>query len=43
MVFVVLFGERYKNTVGEAFMPPGRERFQYSERFCENVPRTREA
>ena len=35
--------ETPKNTVGEAFMPPGGEMFRFSETLGENVPRTREA
>ena len=43
LVFVGLFWERCKITVGEAFMPPGGTMFRFFERFGENVPRTREA
>ena len=43
LVFVGLFWERCKKTVGEAFMPPGGETFRFSLRFGENVPCAREA
>ena len=38
LVFVRLFWERCKNTVGEALMPPGGETSRFSLRFGENVP-----
>ena len=37
-MFVGLFWKRLKNTVGEAFMPPGGEMFRFSETLGENVP-----
>ena len=43
LVFVGPFRKRWKNTVGEAFMPPGGETFRFSLRFGENVPCAREA
>ena len=39
LVFVGLFWERLRNTVGEAFMPPGGETYRLYERFGENVLR----
>ena len=39
----VRLGNVGKNTVGEAFMPPGGETFRFSLRFGENVPCAREA
>ena len=43
LVLVGLFWKRLKNTVGEAFMPPGGEMYRFPETLGENVPRTREA
>ena len=43
LVFIGLFWKRLKNTVGEAFMPPGGEMYRFPETLGENVPRTREA
>ena len=43
LVFVGLFWERYKNTVGEALMPPGGETSRFFAPLGENAPCTREA